>query len=353
MNLRILPHDGWEEIVLALPCAPGESASEALLRAVSVLHREDADLLRAVVFGRVTPHGQTVVGPRGIPATFIEGAPCSEGLVAGVQVVGARGVEVACYEGEYGAMATVVEDRHARWAYVSNVAPSSLWAPPGMQAREAFERAEATLRLAGMGFEHVYRTWLFVEDILGWYGDLNRVRTAFYSERGVFRGVVPASTGVGASNPVGAALTMDALAVSPLDGRIQIRPVESPLQCSAQNYGSSFSRALEIVEPGLRRLVVSGTASIGRDGSTLCVGDVAAQTDWTLDVVEAILRSRAMDWSDVTRAVAYFRNPSDWCVLPDRWVRRGAPDLPVITAASVICRDDLLFEIELDAARPD
>jgi len=283
--------------------------------------------------------------------TFVEGAPCGEGLVAGVHAVGARGASVAYYEAEHGAMAAVVEDGHGRWAYVTNVTPTALWAPPDMQAREAFERAEAVLKLAGMTFRNVYRTWLYLDDLLGWYGDFNRVRTAFYGERGVFEGTVPASTGIGAANPGGAALTLDLLAVAPLDDHVRIRTAASPLQCSAEDYGSAFSRAVEIAEPGLRRLLVSGTASIGRDGATLHVGDVEAQIEWTLDVVEAILRTGAMDWPDVNRAVAYFRRAEDAEALGDHARRRACPDLPVIVTQSIVCRDDLLFEIEVDAAK--
>jgi enamine deaminase RidA (YjgF/YER057c/UK114 family) len=245
----------------------------------------------------------------------------------------------------------VIEDDHVRWAFVSGVTPAALWAAPTVQAIEAFERAEAALRLAGLDFRHVFRTWVFVDDILDWYDEFNRARTGFYRDRRVFDGLVPASTGIGAANPLGAALTLDLLAVAPKDDSVSVKRLASPLQCPALDYGSSFSRAVEITEPGLRRVLVSGTAGIAPDGTTAHVADVGAQTDLTLDVVEAILRSRGMDWPDVTRAVAYFRRGEDAPVLDERWASRGGPDLPVIVTESVICRDELLFEIEVDAAR--
>ena len=46
--------------------------------------------------------------------------------------------------------------------------------------------------------------------ILDWYGDFNRTRDAFFSSRGIFDGLVPASTGMAGSNPQGTALNTGA-----------------------------------------------------------------------------------------------------------------------------------------------
>jgi enamine deaminase RidA (YjgF/YER057c/UK114 family) len=258
---------------------------------------------------------------------------------------------VTAYDASDGASVVVVEGRHARWAHVTGIVPASLWVTQHDQAREAYERAEAALSLAGMTFGQVVRTWVFIEDILGWYADLNRARTAFYRQRGIFDGLVPASTGVGARNPLGAAVALNLLALAPLGPEIAVTRVPSPLQCSAEDYGSSFSRAIEIEEPGLRRLMVSGTASIAPDGQTVHADDLGAQIELTMNVVEAILVSRGMGWADVTRAVAYFRDASDGPAFDEYRAAAGIPELPTVVTECTICRDDLLFEIEVDAAR--
>ena len=361
MNLITLKHADWDELHIAIPApaSAAESARETLMRAISAAHRAEADVLHANLFARAAPDGTPLTGPRGVPVSFVEGKPPApsthpsahgpEPLVSGLQSVAARGADVAHYDTDNGAAVTVVEDRFARWAYVTGVVPAGLWAPQYEQARDAFERAGAALALAGMSFTHVVRTWVFVEDILGWYGDLNRARTAFYRQHGVFDGVVPASTGVGASNPAGAALLLNLIALDPKTADVRVERVASPLQCSAEDYGSSFSRALEIREPGLRRLLVSGTASIAPDGTTCHVGDLPGQIERTLDVVEAILDSRGMTWDQVTRATAYFRDGADAPALDHHLQRRGAEGLPWVVTECTICRDDLLFEIEVDA----
>lgn len=87
-----------------------------------------------------------------------------------------------------------------------------------------------------------------------------------------------------------------------------VKDIPSPLQCSAQDYRSSFSRAVEVDHLLFRQVIVSGTASIAPGGESLHPGDIDRQTELSLDVIEAILKSRGMGWKDVVRAVAYFKD---------------------------------------------
>jgi hypothetical protein len=68
-------------------------------------------------------------------------------------------------------------------------------------------------------------------------------------------------------------------------------------------------------------------------------------------VVGAILDSRGMGWEDSSRAVAYFRNMDHLPLLARYCEERGLPPLPVAVAHADICREELLFEIELDAVK--
>jgi enamine deaminase RidA (YjgF/YER057c/UK114 family) len=217
------------------------------------------------------------------------------------------------------------------------------------QARDVFEQMERTLQEAGRDFSQVVRTWFYLQDILGWYGDFNAVRTKFFGERGVFQGLVPASTGIGLPDLDGVALTAGLLAIAP--GTAQVEAVASPLQCEALDYQSSFSRAVEIVTPNVRRILVSGTASIDDAGRTAYVGDVDRQIELTISVVDALLVSRSMDWKDVTRAVAYAPVLRDAVRSEALLKSMGMPDGVFRPLESVVCRDDLLFELELDAVQ--
>jgi enamine deaminase RidA (YjgF/YER057c/UK114 family) len=207
-------------------------------------------------------------------------------------------------------------------------------------------RAGELLAEAGLAWTDVYRTWFYNDRILDWYDGFNRVRTAAYrAERMDFRRA-PASTGIGLANGEGAAVTLGLLAASP---HIEPGPVVSPLQNAAMNYGSLFSRATEETEGELRRLWVSGTADIDEAGRTCHLGDFEAQTIRTYEIVKAILVSRGMDWTDVCRATAYVREPAD-IERHAALVARGLiPALEAVVIPATVCRDNLLFEIELDA----
>ena len=105
------------------------------------------------------------------------------------------------------------------------------------------------------------------------------------------------STGMAGSNPQGTALVTGLIAVQPHDGAAaELQVIPSPLQCPALEYGSSFSRALEVSTPDLRRLFVSGTASIGSNGLEIVhVGDTNAQVARTVEVITAIANDISYD----------------------------------------------------------
>jgi len=108
---------------------------------------------------------------------------------------------------------------------------------------------------------------------------------------------------------------------------------------------------MEVAGPRSRSLYISGTASIEPGGKTVHVGDTARQIEKTMEVVVAILAHSGMELTDTTRAIAYFRHSADISLWSDYCRSRQLSQLPVIVTQCDICRDDLLFEIELDAVR--
>ncbi len=243
----------------------------------------------------------------------------------------------------------IYEDDCARYCRLCGLLPADLTASRAGQARSAFETAPAILAQNGFRFTDTVRTWIYLDHLLEWYDDFNAVRTAFFNETGIFDHIVPASTGIGAGNPFGAAITMDVLAVQPKSPEFKVQTVASPLQNPALDYKSSFSRAVELGSPTHRNLLISGTASIASDGKTVHQDDPEKQIRFTMDAVKAILESRGMNWNDLVRGIAYFK---DMAYLPI--YRRVASDLniprfPLAVSHAEICRHDLFFEIEVDA----
>lgn len=241
-------------------------------------------------------------------------------------------------------------DQHARYVLLDNLHPEA-HLNKGAQTHQLFERMEDALRGMRMSFDNVARTWLYLDDILAWYDEFNQARTGFFEPREVFKKMVPASTGVGGANSMGTAIQASVLAVEALSDQTTIRAVPSPLQCPALDYESSFSRAVEIATPGIKRLYISGTASIDPDGATIHIDDIEAQIAYTMEVVQAILTAQGMDWNDVVRGVAYVKRRKDFDRFTEYCETHQLPDMPVGLVQNDVCRDDLLFELEVDAIK--
>ena len=349
VQVRELPREAMREIFVT---GPGTAA--ALVPTAEDLGRDlAASVVAAECFGPRLNGDQSAVTAalaEALPLTWVLGGVTAAGL-GGVHLRAVAGAKVRPLHMDGRLVGTVVEGPYATEVMLGGIHAGDITAAADQQARVTFESIEQAVGLADMDFSHVARTWLFLDDILSWYGDFNCVRTTFFNERGVFDHLVPASTGIGGSNPAGAAIVAGAYAVKAHHPDVTIQALPSPLQCPALQYGSSFSRAVEVAMPDLRRVLVSGTASIAPGGETQHVGDVRAQTVRTLEVVAAILESRGMGWEDVTRATAYVRFPEDVGVLEEVRAAEGLPLLPVVVAHNVICRGDLLFEIEVDAVQ--
>ena len=72
-----------------------------------------------------------------------------------------------------------------------------------------------------------------------------------------------------------------------------------------------------------------------------------------MEVVHAILKSRDMGWADTTRALAYFKYAEDSPNFEEFRTEFKLPRFPVVVVQNDVCRDELLFEIEVDAVRPN
>lgn len=364
MELATLERRHLREFHLTLQPLPGEKIQELADRLGRWIRRHSATVVRHTVFGasgareRALEAFQKAMGPVDWPVFWIEGdegRPSDNGAadaLAGMQVWAVSGVPVRTVRWNDRPVGRSFEDGWARHLILADLAPPDPSAPRPDQARAVFELMAAALEADGMSMQDVARTWLYLENLLSWYGPFNRVRTEFFRFHRILGRRLPASTGIHGRNPYGAALLAGAWAVRPLDPAAEMREVASPLQCPAPKYGSSFSRAMELSTPDLRRLLVSGTASIAPDGSSARPNDLRGQIDLTMDVVLAILKSRGLSFADVTRAVTYFKRISDAPAF-DAWrAEQGIGFFPTVSIQTDVCRDELLFEIEVDAAAP-
>ena len=199
------------------------------------------------------------------------------------------GLDVKTIEIDGEVIGRLFEDDNGVYLRCGGVKPEAQLPPGKEAARQVFSKLNLALEKGQMDFSNVVRTWFFNDDILSWYDDFNAIRTAFFEEAGVFDGLLPASTGIGAPNPFGAPMMTGLLAMKAKNEDTWARAVKSPLQCSPRDYGSSFSRAAVIHTPEYDKLFISGTASVAPEGHTAYVNDLEKQIDLTFQVVKAIL----------------------------------------------------------------
>jgi len=345
------------ELHLTVTPMPGESINTMAKRLAEALNPWDAMVVRQIVFGSATASPATLKTLRQVledpelPIAWVEGAGCGDNAIAGMQVHAVTGARVRTL-GDHGVVTRIWDDTVATRCVVNPILPARTQAAAPEQAREVFEKLQTGLASAGMTMKDIVRTWFYLDDMLSWYGDFNRVRNDVFAHNELRPPSLPASTGVGGRNPVGAALAAAAWAVRPHDEAAKVLHfAPSPEQCPASSYGSAFSRAVEISCAGFRRLLVSGTASIARDGKTEHIGDARAQIERSMQVVAAILESRRMTFADTAFATAFFKHPADAPLFADWLARHGQQSMPMACARCDICRDNLLFEIELEAVQ--
>ena len=341
---------GGNMVSLSAGALPDETLDALLTRILREARRRSLDAVQGNVF--CDPRlSASLADPLNFPAAFLGRHDTPEGDLRGARVVALpQGSFERLTDAAGAPLGARWETANARYLLLGAMTPDDLSAAPAAQSAALWRDLNAVLQSSGFAMTDIVRTWFYNDHILDWYDDFNSERTTSFNKHDIFGTLVPASTGIGISNAPGAALSLDALAIKPkANTAIRVAAIPSPLQCPANDYRSAFSRAVEVTGDGGTHLYVSGTASIEPGGLTAHKDDLDEQIKLSLRVVEAILVSRNMTWSDVVRAILYFPKIE--------WMRRfepcraalNLPPLPAIYAHSDICRDDLLFEIELDA----
>ncbi|MCG6871745.1 MAG: hypothetical protein LJE84_05600 [Gammaproteobacteria bacterium] len=139
------------------------------------------------------------------------------------------------------------------------------------------------------------------------------------------------------------------------------RAIEAPTVLNeAYDYArpASFSRGMRVDLRDATMLFLSGTASVDENGRTVHVGDFDAQLLRTFRNLTELLTAEGATWHDVVRTSCYLRDiERDYARFNE--IRTlfmssvGLDPLPASTGIqAIICRPDLLVEIELIAMIP-
>lgn len=331
-----------------------ESIPEFCARISDQLDNKKFQIIKASCFGSLK-YQEEVEGKLkaltggNFPVTWVEGENCSDSFMNGIQLW-AVDAPVKYLSTGFHAIGSLFEDEHANYLFVGDCLSSSAKGTASGYS-SLLSSLDQFLKKQDFSFGHVVRTWYYLDDILSWYDEFNQIRSDYFKDRGISVPLFPASTGVGGRNKMGSGVAMDLLAVKPKNRELVVSKVISPLQNEANDYGSSFSRAIRVQTNGSWYLSISGTASILQNGETAHIGDFEAQIKYSFRVIEKILQQEKYEFRDIVRATAYLKDKSSTPGLI-RWMADNTGfQIPLIISENTICRDNLLFELEMDLVK--
>ena len=338
-------------------CAASQKdISEIFAGIVKILKKENASILLERVFTidgqieKISAARKKAYGKfdDGVAPSFLTSKEGKYGVLSGVQVHAITGVKPEKIKIDGKDIGRFIKTPKNSYVALSAICGNHTTSQT-QRAREMFEIGQAALKQVGGGFHCVPRTWLWLGDILSWYGDFNKVRNQFFTELGLIgqgsRQSMPASTGIGLSLTRDGQFGMDLTAALEPAGEIEFLSAGGKQQC-ALNYGSAFSRASRATTPAGKTIYVSGTASIDAKGATTHIGDAKRQIEATIENVRAILKDTNCKDEEVVHVIAYSKTREVEEAFEEY---KKKLDWPWITTICDICRDDLLFEIEATA----
>ncbi len=380
-KLYITPVDSEQAFITAAMIGPTDTrqgASDVYQAVAEFLSEHGMVAVHERIFGSLAAQ-DAIVGARGerlarkgvdpaTPVTYLQGNPLWGQGLSGVNLMAIRPAgpqDVWMVRDDSGRpLGRGWRRRGATFLLLQNINGKNprIDEDRNIQAGRMFDRADELLRTQNTDYRSVARTWLYLNRILSWYGEFNKVRSAKYGHFGLMPALgpvgepggsngkailLPASTGIEGSTPAGGAVTMDFLSarLSP-DSDIEIHQMTNRKQKDAFKYGSAFSRAAAIRMPQATWISLSGTAAIDEAGITMHVGDFKAQMNATLDAIEALIAQEGASLGDLCDLTCFVKLPEHVETYHEILAQRGLKDLAAVSVLADVCRDDLLFEMD-------
>ena len=242
---------------------------------------------------------------------------------------------------------------HGRYQSVRGAFRPRITGPAAEQTTDLLHQLESVADSHGCSLcESLLRTWFFVRDIDRNYKGLVEARREFFARCGMTAAThFVASTGIaGEMQQPDELVALDAVLECGLDpAQIRFMTAESHL-CPTHRYGVTFERGTRITYGDRTHYIISGTASIDKEGQILHEGDLDGQVERTLENIEALLCHQGAHLSDLKQAVVYVRDPSDGTRVRTLLASLLPPSVPFIIVEARVCRPAWLVEIEGIAA---
>lgn len=213
----------------------------------------------------------------------------------------------------------------------------------------AFNKISEVLQNFSMRETSIARTWLFMNNVLRDYENLNTAREQYFAKwHCPVNQFMPASTGIQGQMIGREALAIQFCAFS--GNHVAMKQIPSPMQNEPTAYGKLFSRAVSVDFPHSKLILISGTAAIDKSGASVHAGDFKGQMGFTLKTVSAILDQENGGFDDIAQAIFYLKRRDDMDCCLRILEEKGFPCERALFQLDVdVCREDLLCEMEVTA----
>lgn len=296
-----------------------------------------------------------------LPFTYIEGNPYWGEGIAGLNIYGvildkkSSLQTVKCDSKDYG---RIWQCDNEQYIVLHNlVCKPSVTESKYEEFIGLFDCAQKILASKGFEFKNVFRTWIYFDELLRDYNEFNKARTDYFIKWGLLSNsrkpenyekiYMPASTGIGCSNPCHSPAVMDVFAVKKNEkSKLTVMNETGTEQRAAFRYGSAFSRSIVLQKERHKQLYLSGTASIDQEGKTMFHGDITNQIDRTFKVIKSLIQGEQIGLEDMCESTVFLKKSQYQQEYEDYIERHRLTSLPVIITIADVCRDDLLFEMD-------
>lgn len=217
-----------------------------------------------------------------------------------------------------------------------------------MQMKEILEEYAEGLTACDMTVaENCARTWIYVRDVDVNYAGIVKARRELFNGWNLTADThYLASTGINGLNAAPAHLVcMDAYAVKGLRQE-EIQYLHALKNLSPTHfYGVTFERGTALHLEDRTQILISGTASIDKNGEIVCPGDIEKQTARTFINIEALLKEADATFGDIAQMIVYIRDTADYQAVKE-YVDSRFPDVPKVITLAPVCRPGWLVEVE-------
>ncbi len=194
--------------------------------------------------------------------------------------------------------------------------------------------------------KELVRTWISVRDIDNNYLPFVESRRNFFANND-FDAFFPASTAVeGRSENPSQFVAIDAITIAGLqEGQIQKMEALSNMPKTIK-YGVTFERGIKLSFGDRAKYMISGTASIDNEGNVSNIGNIAKQTESSINNINALISNYNIDFNNVAYLFVYIRDAKDYLEVKSTLEKMLGKSAIIMFVQSSICRPQWLMEID-------